>query len=96
MNKLRIFAVTNTQYHRNGISGKGFYSAIIAWEDNDDVTPNMLVTFEENKDKINTETCRVISLDNPETCWPGDVIAKALNRFFKKNKIKDLYSYMKI
>lgn len=95
MNKLEVFSVTNTQYHRNGTGGIGFYSAIIAWKDSDGVCPNMLVTFEAEGVKVDTTTCRVVSLDSPTLCWRGDVIADALTSFFKKNKIKDLYLYMK-
>lgn len=96
MNELKIFSLTNTQFHGNGISGKGFYSAVIAWKYNASITPNMLVTFEENDGKIDIETCRVISLDNLKTCWRGDVVGEALVSFFKRIKIKDLYSYMKL
>ena len=100
MTDLKIIDMVNLTYHRNGVSGKGFYSTIISWEEKYDNTKeiceNMLVTFETDSDdkEINTETCRVVSLDSPLESWRGDNIADALQKFFNESKAKNIYDYM--
>jgi hypothetical protein len=85
----------NPHRNTNGTGGTEFLSATISTKDNmDNVNRNLLVTFEADGNTVNTKTCRVISMKYPKLCFQGDVIAEAMSRFFKKNKIKDIYSYM--
>lgn len=91
---MKIVNIQNTTYHRNGVCGTGFYSAVISYEDGVNFRKRLLVTFEANETKINRENCRVISLDNLTSNWRGDVIADTLQEFFDNLKISNIYDFM--
>lgn len=88
--------MSNTQYHRNGVDGQDFYSAIISWQENGKVYPSMLVTFEMDiQEKMIYTSCRVVSIDSPTTKWRGDKVAIAIQEFFEIMKITDVYKFMR-
>ena len=66
--------VHQVDYHRNGISGIGFYSVRYDWADYDGVPRRMLATIEAPPEHLSWDdtTCRVIDIDEPETSWRGD------------------------
>ena len=82
-NELR--KVHQVDYHRNGISGIGFYSVRYDWADYDGVERRMLATIEVNNSEdfdelLPVASCRVLDIDEPETSWRGDQLApKILN-----------------
>ena len=72
--------VHQVDFHRNGISGKGFYSVRYDWADYDGVERRMLATIEvddsEDFDELlPVASCRVLDIDEPETSWRGDSLA---------------------
>jgi len=74
--KNEVQKVHQVDYHRNGISGIGFYSVSYDWADYDGVERRMLATVEMNPDHYwDRERVRVIDIDEPETSWRGDRMA---------------------
>ena len=85
-NELR--KVHQVDYHRNGISGIGFYSVRYDWADYDGVERRMLATIEAPPEHLSWDhtSCRVIDIDEPETSWRGDQLApKIVNIVVKHN-----------
>ena len=77
-NELR--KVHQVDYHRNGISGIGFYSVRYDWADYDGIERRMLATIEVDDSEDFDEllpvvSCRVLDIDEPETSWRGDSLA---------------------
>lgn len=74
----------NGTYHRNGISGEGFFSLCFDWEDKGEKGENFLITFTtegDNSDRlINTVTARVIDLNSLTSNWRGDNFAHDLEK----------------
>ena len=85
-NELR--KVHQVDYHRNGISGIGFYSVRYDWADYDGVERRMLATIEAPPQHLSWDhtRVRVIDIDEPETSWRGDQLApKTVNIVVKHN-----------
>ena len=85
-NELR--KVHQVDYHRNGISGIGFYSVRYDWADYDGVERRMLATIEAPPQHLSWDhtRVRVIDIDEPETSWRGDQLApKIVNIVVKHN-----------
>jgi len=85
-NELR--KVHQVDYHRNGISGIGFYSVRYDWADYDGVERRMLATLEAPQEHLSWDhtTVRVIDIDEPQTSWRGDSLApKIVNMVVKHN-----------
>ena len=84
-NELR--KVHDITYHRNGISGIGFYSVRYDWADYDGIERRMLATVEINPDHYwDRERVRVIDIDEPQTSWRGDSLAdNIINKVVKHN-----------
>lgn len=82
MNESNI-TVKIVNYQRNGISGQGFYTAILSDEDNP--TAAFLATFSvkhercESLSTIDVETFRVINLHDLTDCWRGDRMGSIVN-----------------
>ena len=85
-NELR--KVHQVDYHRNGISGIGFYSVLYDLADYDGVERRMLATIEAPPQELSWDhtRVRVIDIDEPETSWRGDQLApKIVNMVVKHN-----------
>jgi len=85
-NELR--KVHDITYHRNGISGIGFYSVRYDWADYDGVERRMLATIENPPEHLSWDhtRVRVIDIDEPQTSWRGDQLApKIVNMVVKHN-----------
>ena len=75
--KNEVQKVHQVDYHRNGISGIGFYSVSYDWADYDGVERRMLATIEAPPEHLSWDktTVRVIDIDEPQTSWRGDRLA---------------------
>ena len=87
-NELR--KVHDVTYHRNGISGIGFYSVRYDWADYDGIERRMLATIEAPSSVIhdtwNQSSCRAIDIDEPMESWRGDNLApKVINMIVRHN-----------
>jgi len=85
-NELR--KVHQIDYHRNGISGIGFYSVRYDWADYDGVERRMLATIERPPEHLSWDhtRVRVIDIDETQTSWRGDQLApKIVNMVVKHN-----------
>lgn len=72
-------------YHRNGVSGRGFFSFLI--QDNEYPLSNLLATAEttdENESEIEAESCRVVDTNNLLLNWRGDRYAYAIKEILKE------------
>jgi len=83
--------VHQVDFHRNGISGKGFYSVRYDWADYDGVERRMLATIEvddsEDFDELlPVASCRVLDIDEPETSWRGDSLAPKILHMIEGSK----------
>ena len=85
-NELR--KVHDVTYHRNGISGIGFYSVRYDWADYDGVERRMLATITPNSDigGYNETSCRVIDIDEPQESWRGDSLAPKIVNMIEGSK----------
>ena len=85
-NELR--KVHDVTYHRNGISGIGFYSVYYVWADYDGVERRMLASITPNSDigGYDEASCRVIDIDEPETSWRGDSLAPKIINMIERSK----------
>ena len=85
--KDEVKKVHQIDYHRNGISGIGFYSVRYDWADYDGVERRMLATITvekegvkdelgwyqgKNKNHFDISECRVIDIDDCSISWRGD------------------------
>jgi len=75
--KDEVKKVHQIDYHRNGISGIGFYSVRYDWADDDGVERRMLATVERPPEHLSWDhtRVRVIDIDEPQTSWRGDRMA---------------------
>ena len=80
--------VHQVDFHRNGISGQGFYSVRYDWADYDGVERRMLATIPDAMDNWTTE-CRVIDIDEPETSWRGDSLAPRIISMIEQFKYEE-------
>lgn len=74
------------RYHRNGISGIGFYALSFEWRDiqSKESGKDFIATFEvdvEDQHMI-IESCRVINPKDIMNCWRGDNFADAIQKKF--------------
>ena len=86
--KDEVKKVRDISYHRNGISGIGFYSVRYDWADYDGVERRMLATIESPPEHLSWDhtRVRVIDIDEPQTSWRGDQLApKIVNMVVKHN-----------
>jgi hypothetical protein len=74
------------KYHRNGVSGIGFYSLNFEWRNiqSGESGKDFLATFEtdETDENVKVESCRVINIKNIMSCWRGDNFGKAIQKKF--------------
>jgi len=85
-NELR--KVHQVDFHRNGISGIGFYSVRYDWADYDGIERRMLASITPNNDigGYDETSCRVIDIDEPETSWRGDSLAPKIINMIEGSK----------
>jgi|TARA_R100001082_G_scaffold105363_1_gene77398 hypothetical protein len=98
-NELR--KVHQVDYHRNGISGIGFYSVRYDWADYDGIERRMLATITAEKESVKDELgwyqgknknyydiseCRVIDIDDPSISWRGDSLAPKIINMIEGSK----------
>jgi len=85
MNTIIIKPKTLT-YHRNGISGIGFYALSFDWHDtrSNESDKNFIATFEVDDidQNLKIESCRVVNPKNVIFCWRGDDFAYAIQKKF--------------
>lgn len=74
------------KYHRNGVSGIGFYALSFDWHDvsTKDHGHDFIATFEvdEEDQNLKLESCRVLNPKDIMNCWRGDNFADAIQRLF--------------
>tara|TARA_R100000963_G_C4566434_1_gene53101 strand:+ start:49 stop:546 length:498 start_codon:yes stop_codon:yes gene_type:complete len=82
--------VHQVDFHRNGISGQGFYSVRYDWADYDGVERRMLATIEAPPEHLSWDetTCRVIDIDEPELGWRGDSLASRIISMVVRHNIE--------
>ena len=88
-NELR--KVHQVDYHRNGISGHGFYSVRYDWADYDGIERRMLATIEAPPEHLSWDhsSMRAIDIAEPEPSWRGDRLApKVINMIVRHNNKK--------
>ena len=88
-NELR--KVHQVDYHRNGISGIGFYSVRYDWADYDGIERRMLATIEAPQEHLSWDhsSMRVIDIDESHLSWRGDRLApKVINMIVRHNNKK--------
>ena len=85
MNTLQIKPI-RLKYHRNGVSGIGFYALSFDWRDpsSKEHGHEFIATFEvdDNDQTLKIESCRVIKPNDILNCWRGDNFAWAIQRKF--------------
>lgn len=101
---MKIKTLSGLTFQRNGIAGEPFYHCFLTIEEKENENLNFIATFatlpeqdksiEEDKN-INTSSCRVVCLQQPENKWRGDKFAYALQKHFnnvlsKGQRIYDL------
>lgn len=81
------------RYHRNGVSGIGFYALTFDWKNHVEgaIGKNFLATFEsdENDYMVKYESCRVIDLADPLTPYRGDVFGIGINEYLINLRIEN-------
>src|SRR4030067_14727 len=92
---MKTTKVYNGNYQRNGVSGEGFFSAMIDFKEDKTANKGFLITFtvDEITQAPDRYNCRVIDPQNPRRAWRWDVFADELNYFFKQ-KTTDIYGYL--
>ena len=93
--------VHQVDFHRNGISGIGFYSVRYDWADYDGIERRMLATITaeqesvkdelgwyqgKNKNYYDISECRVIDIDDPSISWRGDSLAPKIINMIEGSK----------
>lgn len=99
MKKMKLLSLN---YQRNGISGEGFFHAIV--QNLSDNKGKFLISFttdEKQSETVNCSTCRVVMLDgyeHPEyACWRGDVIAEEIQNCIETIRGKhNLHSFFDV
>lgn len=72
---MKNFKTTDITYHRNGCSGRGFYSVRFSYDD-DGFKPNMVAILPADLvDGTSFQECYVLDLNDPTSNWRGDQFA---------------------
>ena len=79
MNK-EYLEVLNHEWHRNGISGEGFYVVHFNWNDPEDSCKNMIATIFDDEKYI-----AILCLDDISQKWRGDYFEDMLREYIKLN-----------
>lgn len=86
-------------YHRNGVCGNGFYSAIVTGWDKE-YPDEFLVTWEPEQSEDSQgfptlESCRAVYLSDPTMRWRGDEmaedVAKCLEHEKENHNVSNVY-----
>ena len=82
---LQIKTLSHLTFHRNGIGGEPFFSALLTTNEDKGL---FLATFEEKtgtpeRHVIDWSTCRIVDLKDLQSNWRGDVFADALTHYFR-------------
>lgn len=89
------FDYTNLNYHRNGICGVGFWSAIFT-NPFQDAQGRFLITWVTKEgpnggQSVDEEQTRVVSLDEPDLNWRGEHFGKPIDRHMRRTGAYDKY-----
>ena len=87
--------VTRTEFQRNGISGRSFYSVYFSF----DTRSNMMAVMPANPKMDCGVECYVIDLDAPEESWRGDDFAPEIKTACDNHEAKlqeDFRSFFKM
>jgi hypothetical protein len=78
---IKDFKVTDITSHRNGISGRPFWSVRFSFSDGGNAfRPNMLAVTPREPNKEHGVEVFVVDLNHPSECWRGDDFAQHVNR----------------
>lgn len=84
----------HVNYHRNGISGEGFYAIHFVWQDMDEpyCSGSLIATVvphpENAKDKLKCNgKCFVVNITNPEQCYRGDNFEPTMRKILEAHDI---------
>lgn len=81
---MKQFTVTDVTYHRNGCTGRGFYSVRFSFKE-DVFQPNMVAIMPDVINNKSCQECFVMNLNDPTSNWRGDQFAydvrAAIERF---------------
>ena len=82
MDRKMELTIKDVTFHRNGISGRVFFSVRFAYtnEDTRESQSNMLAIMPEEPNEDNGTECYVIDLDNPTANWRGDRFAQDIKK----------------
>jgi len=101
-----IVTIRKLDYQRNGISGEGFFQALIDFKEKDDSGTGLIATFETKADEdgneigVNQITTRVIDPLDFNRHWRGDSlgydIEAALNKLKTEFKVEGYYDIKEV
>lgn len=71
---IQNFRVTDTTFHRNGISGRSFWTVRFSYDEEGTFYPNMMAVMpsQPNEQFRCGKECFVVDLNNPTNNWRGD------------------------
>ena len=90
LRKIDNLKILQNGYQRNGVGGEGFYFFKISWTDDNKQKREGVATLTVAGDAINEHpekfngSCRVITPDNLEDHWRGDVFEYEIRLLYKQ------------